>query len=131
VAVDVGDEGEGQPLHRSAGDHCQLREAVAAAPHLWSRVVKLGLNLEDAGVGVVDDGRASGRGRAPAHLKQLQRKRSNSIGSGGRSGGVEQRRQTHRASLYGAEGKDTGASSGDLVGDEAGEVTTAPPWMRG
>jgi hypothetical protein len=60
VAVDVGDEGEGQPLHRSAGGHGQLREAVAAAPHLWSRVVKLGLDLEDAGVGVVDDGRASG-----------------------------------------------------------------------
>jgi hypothetical protein len=73
----------------------------------------------------------SGRGRPPAHLKQLQRKSSNSIGSGGRSGGAEQRRQTHRASLYGAEGEDAGASSGDLVGDEAGEVTTAPPWMRG
>jgi hypothetical protein len=73
----------------------------------------------------------SGRGRPPAHLKQLQRKSSNSIGSGGRSGGAEQRRQTHRASLYGAEGEDAGASSGELVGDEAGEVTMAPLWMRG
>jgi hypothetical protein len=73
----------------------------------------------------------SGRGRAPAHLKQLQRKSSNSTRSGGRSGGAEQRRQTHWASLYGAEGEDAGASSGDLVGDEVGEVTTAPPWMRG
>jgi hypothetical protein len=70
VAVDVGDEGEGQPLHRSAGGHGQLREAVAAAPHLWSRVVKLGLDLEDAGVGVVDDGRASGGLQADEQRRQ-------------------------------------------------------------